>query len=1171
MMKKTALTGAIRKEKEYKELLAELTEQARKERYKPILLNGLCEGARLAFYISLCEDISCENKNIPLILVSDEKDAIRIVNGFSQVGMTALHYPQRDFVFFDVSASHDFEQTRLKVLAKILNRDCDAVIATPEAALQLTIPPETLRESVKRISISDRLERDELVELLEKNGYRRVDLVDAPGQYAVRGGILDLFPPESEYPIRMDFFDDEIEQMGYFNVLDQRKMEMIDSFFVLPARELTPDTEQRAKMRAAIVEAQKKAKTEDGKKTLAKELAALDGKQADLPFVDKYFALLYPQATCLLDYFDAKQPLILQEYKSLLAKIEGFDNYTQTQVKAMLDHGVIAGKYALYQRDRAYLEHALDRSLSVIVDAFAVSIPERTFAEVFSIQSRQTFGYGDQLELLCEELKNYHSLGYACKVLCENEFSAKATKELLAERGILSVIGDPDATVELVFGIDLPGFEIAHAKHVMLSLYQNAGSASRIMRPYRKTTRQKTPKNAGQRILSYAELTEGDYVVHINYGIGLYVGMQSLLVNGFRKDYLKIQYAGTDVLYVPCDRLDVISKYIGARGEGGTVKLSKMSTAEWDKIKSRTKAAAKSMAKELIALYAARLRKKGHAFSADDAMQREFESAFEFVETDGQLAAIADIKRDMEQEAPMDRLLCGDVGFGKTEVALRAAFKAVVDGKQVAILVPTTILAMQHYQTLLTRMRGFPVHVDMISRFSTAKQNAAAVRRLKRGETDIIVGTHRLLSKDIAFQNLGLVIVDEEQRFGVAQKEKLKQLLENVDVLTLTATPIPRTLNMAMSGIRDMSVLEEAPLDRVPVQSYVLEYDPQVIGEAIRRELRRGGQVFYLHNRVEDIHRAVEAVQTLAPDARVACAHGKMDKEELSDIWQSMVSGEIDVLVSTTIIETGVDIPNANTLIIDEADHLGLSQLHQIRGRIGRSGRRAYAYFTYPANRVLDEIATKRLCAIRDYTEFGAGFQIALRDLEIRGAGNLLGAEQHGHIATVGYDLYMRILNEAVLEEKGEILPEEETCSVQIGIRAHLPERYITNPAQRIAAYRKISLISSRADYSDVLDELLDRYGDPPLEVKNLLLISLLRALATKCGWAQIEDRGIIRLRAFDSEIWSQLAKNSRGRLLLSPGSEPYVTLHGVRGSATVEELLKLAEDFLQKKEECKE
>ena len=611
-------------------------------------------------------------------------------------------------------------------------------------------------------------------------------------------------------------------------------------------------------------------------------------------------------------------------------------------------------------------------------------------------------------------------------------------------------------------------------------------------------TRRPRRRKAGEAVHSLAELVPGDYVVHESHGIGVYEGIHKLTANGVQKDYLKIRYAKGDTLYVPVTQLDLVSRYIGPR-EDSAVRLNRLGGADWQKTKTRVRRAVRDMAKDLIKLYAARMRAKGHAFSEDTEMQRDFESRFPYEETEDQLRCTAEIKADMERPVPMDRLLCGDVGFGKTEVALRAAFKCICDSKQCALLVPTTILAWQHYQTILQRMDGFPVTVELLSRFRTPKQQEAILKRLKRGEIDLIVGTHRLVSDDVQFRDLGLVIIDEEQRFGVAQKEKLKTLRENVDVLTLSATPIPRTLNMAMSGIRDMSVLEEAPQDRHPVQTYVLEHDEGVLADAVRRELRRGGQVYWLHNDIGSIEGVAARLQARVPEARIGIGHGKMGEQALSEIWRQLIDHEIDVLVCTTIIETGVDVPNANTLIIDNADRLGLSQLHQIRGRVGRSSRRAYAYFTFTPNKVLSEIAQKRLSAIREFTEFGSGFQIAMRDLEIRGAGSLLGGEQHGHMEAVGYDLYLKLLGDAVAQEKGEERPQQTECLLDLQIEAHIPERYIATNDGRLEMYRRIADIRSEEDALDVTDELIDRYGDPPKSVEGL---SRWRFCATRPGSA---------------------------------------------------------------------
>ncbi|MCI5575466.1 MAG: transcription-repair coupling factor, partial [Clostridiales bacterium] len=665
----------------------------------------------------------------------------------------------------------------------------------------------------------------------------------------------------------------------------------------------------------------------------------------------------------------------------------------------------------------------------------------------------------------------------------------------------------------------------------------------------------------------YADLSVGDYVVHESHGIGRYLGITTMEVDGVTRDYVTIQYAGSDRLFMPVEKLDKVSKYIGARADDDTLRLSKFGGAEWGKTKAKTKASLKNIAKELIKLYAERMRRPGFAFPKDDDFQRDFESAFEYEETSAQLDATEDIKEDMEKPRPMDRLLCGDVGYGKTEVALRAAYKAIVAGKQVALLVPTTILALQHYQTATSRMRAFAVNVEMLSRFRTDKQQKKIIADIARGDIDLIIGTHRLLSNDIKFSDLGLLIVDEEQRFGVAQKEKIKQAAGNVDVLSLSATPIPRTLNMAMTGIRDISVLDEAPGDRMPVQTYVLEHDDIIIMDAIKRELRRGGQVFYLHNTVETIDGVAAKIAKEIPEATVVTAHGKMDKERLEAIWADMTAGKIDVLVCTTIIETGVDVPNANTLIVDSAHRMGLSQLHQLRGRVGRSSRRAYAYFTYPRGRALSEIAEKRLEAIREYAEFGAGFRIALRDLEIRGAGSILGAEQHGHLDDVGYDMYVKLLNEAVLEEKGEKPAERTECTVTISQDAYLPASYVPSGAQRMALYKRIAHITSQQDADELYDELLDRYGEPPAATGTLLDIALLRHRAELCGITAVtQSGGDIRIvpSEFDPLIWQELSASMPSRLRAVLGSTTYVTLRLRSGEDAVGIINRLFEKYIE-------
>ena len=1137
------ITSYITKEKEYPSILKTLDEQKAAARPFPLLVTGLCDGARAAF---LCEVIRRERTKTGAcvaVAAPDEKTAVRLRDSLDAAGLNVCFYPWRDMVFHDITASREFEHERLWALCAIRAGECDAVIFTPDSALQFTLSPERLDSAVRTVAIDGEYDVQELCDFLVRAGYQSADMIDGVGQFSLRGGILDVFPPSSQYPVRIDFFGGEIDSISSFDIITQRRFEQLDEVRITPAREVTLRPEDRKTIADNIEKRVKKAADIRTREALSAELEAVR-ENGEVRFADKYVSLIYPEHATLLDYFDKSSLFIVVDRNAVDDRLKSYEWHASQNTKDLCEAGM-DGKYAEYGLLKADFEHRAYSAPCVIIDQFVTGSETMRYSGIFSIQTRQTPSYSDKLDLLFEDMLGFLRGKYAVYLLCENDVSAKQLLEYLDERGITALtVGEPTVGHPRILAErNVTPFELVASRFVILSTYAAGARADR--RSLIRGKRRKKKKSSAEAITSYADLTEGDYVVHESHGIGQYLGLSSLTLEGVRRDFVKIKYAGKDMLYLPCDQLDSITKYIGARAEDGTLKLSRMGGADWIKTKAKAKSAATDMAKELIALYAERMRRRGFAFPADDDFQRGFEAGFEYEETDGQLVASDEIKRDMERPVPMDRLLCGDVGFGKTEVALRAAFKAVCASKQVAVLVPTTILAMQHYQTILSRMRGYPVHVDMISRFRTAKEQQASLRKLRRGETDIIVGTHRLISKDVQFKDLGLVIVDEEQRFGVAQKEKLKQLTRDVDVLTLTATPIPRTLNMAMSGIRDMSILEEAPGDRLPVQTFVLEYDPVIIGEAIRSELRRGGQVFYMYNRVEEINRVAERVAEMAPDARVAVAHGQMDRDDLSDIWRAMNAGEIDVLVSTTIIETGIDIPNANTLIIENADKMGLSQLHQIRGRIGRSARRAYAYFTYPVGRVLSEISAKRLTAIRDYTEFGSGFKIALRDLEIRGAGNILGAQQHGHIESVGYDLYMKILNRAVLEEKGEKIEPRAECTVDMQENAFIPEEFISSEAQRIDVYRRIASIQNEEDLRDVTDEIIDRWGDIPKPVANLLDISLLRALGCDAGIDKIVRRGnnvLFYPKKLDVYPWTRIAVEFKGRIMISPTQNPYVT-----------------------------
>ena len=1136
----------FRRQSEYQALVF-----ARKDAYrikKPILAAGLCEGAKYVLYACLCEDAGAP----VLILVPDEKEALKLSAALSGFGLEAAVYVDRDFSFHNVPSSHEYEQERIGVLASLIEGKLDCVIATPDAAMQCTIPKMRLSAIRRKLCIGDTVDLKFLSGFLVSFGYKRVTAVESVGQFAVRGGIFDVYSPNMESPVRIELFDDEIDSMGYFDIMSQRRTENLDSFYVCPAREVIPD-EQETEIMKTVIGAQKlRAKKPSAIKLLESELEVL--YDPGLPnFTDKYINVIYSRGETLFDYFQKGDSdlIICDDPAGLRARAEGAAKAEELTVSLIVESEEIAGTYAKYSMTYGEFDAAISDPRVVFTDNFAAS--DRNYSDVFTFRSKSPLSYNESLNLLYEDAENYLNNKFAVLLLCENEVVAKSFSEAFYEKNVVApyIPADSDISasglfgkIHIVYPCDSVGFICESAKTAVISLYREHSLYGKASVKRRKARSSK--RSAKERILSYTDLNVGDYVVHDAHGIGIFTGLKTLVgYDGCEREFLQIKYAENGVLYVPCDRLDTLSKYIGTGAADGTVRVNKMGSADWEKSKARVKAAAREMAKELIDLYAKRMRRPGIAFPEDDDLQRQFESLFEYEETDGQLTASDEIKRDMMSAHPMDRLLCGDVGFGKTEVALRAVFKAAECGYQAAVLVPTTILALQHYQTILTRMRGFPLEVDMLSRFRTPAQQKETLRKLKRGDVDIIVGTHRLLSGDVEFKKLGLIVVDEEQRFGVAHKEKLKMLQNDADVLTLTATPIPRTLNMAISGIRDMSVLEEAPGDRLPPQTYVMEYDELIISDAIKKELRRGGQVFYLYNNVENIYVCAARVQQMCPDATVKVAHGKMDKEELSDIWREVVGGEVDVLVCTTIIETGVDVPNANTLIIENADRLGLSQLHQIRGRIGRSSRRSYAYFTYRPAKLLSEIAEKRLEAIREYTEFGSGFKIALRDLEIRGAGNILGEEQHGHMDAVGYDMYIKLLNEAVLTEQGKPTAEVRECKMNLGISAVIREKYIENAQLRIEMYKKISHIASAKDLDDVADELMDRFGEIPRETADLLYIALLRSYGERLGCSSIdrrENRIVFRLYRFDAEKWVRITSQTNGRLIIYPGREPLIS-----------------------------
>ena len=1106
----------------------------------PGAVTGLSGVHKCCVIASLCK----KTGRRALVLAADEAEAQRFCEDLAALGLRPVSYPLRDFNFRDTAGtSHEYERLRLEALSKLEDGQCDCIVACMDAALQYTLGPEELERKLFTLRPGDQLEIADLLEALVKCGYTREDQIEGLGQFSHRGGIVDFFSPSANAPVRVEFWGDEVDSLSSFDMESQRRTESIPQVTLAPCVEVIPEKPAFLAQKIEKLAASLRGKNAPKAKEVLRGEAEKLKNGLRIGSMDKFIALVYPQAATLFDYFPPEDSLLFfSEGNKLKERVRTTLWQWGEDLKSYLAEGLLCKGLDQYSQDWEYALGKAEETPTLFLDLFARGSYEIPTKTLVNMTAKQLSPWGGGVELLAEDLRALLDQGRACAVLTGTERAGKALAEDLKRAGLPAAWMDAASTVNpgtvvVTLGALSAGFELPEANFALIT----HGRMTEV-----KRKRVKRDKNSKE-ISSLSELAPGDYVVHATHGIGLFEGIHKLEMNGVTKDYIKVRYAKNDTLYVPVTQLDLVSKYIGPR-EDSAVKLSRLGGADWQRQKTKVRKAVKDIAKELIQLYAQRMQQKGFAFPPDGEWQRDFESHFEYDETEDQLRCISEIKDDMEREVPMDRLLCGDVGFGKTEVALRAAFKCVTAGKQCAILVPTTILAWQHYQTILRRMEGFPVDVELLSRFRSPRQQDEILRKVRRGSMDIVVGTHRLVSKDVKFHDLGLVIIDEEQRFGVAQKEKLKQMCSTADVLTLSATPIPRTLNMALSGIRDMSVIEEAPHDRHPVQTYVLEYDTGVIGDAIRRELRRGGQVYYLHNDVASLQSTVARIQQMAPEARIGVGHGKMNEEDLSEVWRQLLDHEIDVLVCTTIIETGVDVPSANTLIIENADRMGLSQLHQLRGRVGRSNRRAYAYLTYTPNKALSEIAQKRLSAIREFTEFGSGFKIAMRDLEIRGAGNILGGEQHGHMEAVGYDMYVKLLNEAVSLMKGEepTRPVDQECLVDLQVQAHIPESYIDSLSLRLDVYRRIAEVETQEDAMDVLDELIDRFGEPPASVKGLLDVALLRNTAAGLGVTEVKQQGdslLVYKEKFDVAEVGPLIKALGGRVLLSAGSKPYISV----------------------------
>ena len=1101
----------------------------------------------------------CRLKNTAaLCIASDEKESQQLCNDLSCMGLRAFVYPVRDLNFLDFqSKSREYEHARLKVLLKLIEGECDVVISCIDAASQLTVPKKVLEESTLIFEEGREVSLEKAVKTLTLLGYERFDAVEGSGQFSLRGGILDFFMPDSEYPVRAEFWGDEISDLNYFDIESQRRFKKAGKIKLSPSTEiLIEDREALAaeiERRAGLLRGKAAPKA---KEKLYSE-AELIRSGAAISNADKFINQIYEKTESLFDYFGRDALFFTSEFANVSDRGKAMDFQNTEMLKQAFEDGTLCKGFDRYTLTFNECIDIFTRHGVIMLENFMHGNIPIKLNEAFAFTAKQLSLWGGSYNQLKEDIDAVFGADSAVVVLAGTDKSAKNLCENLRTDGYaVEYAKDFDKVMRgricVTDGALSGGFELAAEKFYLYTYGQTA---------YKPQKKRKKQKN-GQAIYSLSELSVGEYVVHNVHGIGVFGGIRKIDTHGITKDYIKIEYAKGDVLYVPVTQLDMVAKYIGT-GEDSRVKLNRLGSQDWQKQKAKVKSSVKDIAKELIALYSARMKAKGYAFSRDNEWQRDFEARFEYEETPDQLRCCQEIKGDMQKTSPMDRLLCGDVGFGKTEVALRAAFKCVSDSKQCALLCPTTILAWQHYQTVCRRFEGYPVRIELLSRFRTAKQQKETLDKLKRGEVDIIVGTHRLVQKDVVFRDLGLAIIDEEQRFGVAQKERFKEVCKNVDVLTLSATPIPRTLNMAMSGLRDMSVIEEAPHNRQPVQTYVLEHDDAVINEAIRRELRRGGQVFYLHNDVGTIESTAARIMDAIPEAKVGIGHGKMKENELSEVWRSMLEQEIDVLVCTTIIETGVDLPNANTLIIENADRMGLSQLHQLRGRVGRSARRAYAYFTFRGGKVLTEIQQKRLAAIREFTEFGSGFKIAMRDLELRGAGNVMGAQQHGHMSSVGYDMYLKLLEEAVNEEKGNAQQNAAMdCLIDISVDAHIPESYVESLTLRLDVYRLIADIRSVEDSEDVKDELRDRFGEIPKSVLGLIDIALIRNKANSMGVYEIRQNGenmMIYVKEMKSPVVADILIALNGKALLNAkGDKPFVSVKSGNGKDSLDLLKKI-------------
>lgn len=1048
--------------------------------------------------------------------------------------------PSEEQIFFKYEAkSYSYLEERLKaIIALLKNEDC--IVITPIFGAVQKMPPKTIFEkNVLKLESGKSADVGRIKRALAFMGYERANIVEAKGQYGVRGGIVDVFPADFDYPCRIELFDTEIDSLRSFDPVSQRSIENLKAVAIYPAQMVVSDSDIFSS--AAVRIGQAYEDYAEGKNDALKEkilqrrdrLVEYIQTGTNIQVLENYIHYFYKKTEHLWDYLSDEGIVVLDDYDRILEKLEFSQQETEEDFETTVSRGEAIPLDFELRIEKENFNVIYDHKLTFLVTPFqkVISGIENLVGSI-SLNSRQTTIYHGKMDLLEEELARYGKKGFDIQIACSTSERVSNVKHFLERNSF-------DSKVKVVLGVLSAGMEFPDDRYVVISDADIFTQA--------KHRRTRTSRSDASPIRAFSDISAGDYVVHENHGIGQFIGIEQLCIQESKKDYLKIKYGGEDMLYIPVEQMDLIQKYVGA--EGATPKVNKLSGGEWKKTKAKVKAAIEDMAEELLELSAARSMEKGFSFSPDTPWQREFEDLFPYEETKDQLRAVKEIKKDMEKDIAMDRLLCGDVGYGKTEVAARAVFKCIAEGKQAAILVPTTILANQHYYTFRERMENFPFEIEMLSRFRTDKQQDEIIKRMKKGSIDVVIGTHRLLSKDIGFKDLGLLVIDEEQRFGVQHKEAIKMLRKSVDVLALSATPIPRTLHMSLAGIRDMSVIEEPPEERFPIQTYVMEQEDDIIRESIYRELDRDGQVYIVFNRVIGIKRIAAKIKELVPEAKIAVAHGQMNERELEDIMFDFTHHKYNVLVATTIIESGLDIPNVNTMVIMDSDRFGLSQLYQLRGRVGRSNRIAYAYLLHQKEKVLTEPAEKRLRAIKEFTEFGSGFRIAMRDLEIRGAGNLLGTEQSGHMMMIGYELYCKLLEEAVARLGGQVATREEAyeASMEIEVDAYIPNNYISDELMKLSMYKKIASIKTKLDVDEVLDELMDRFGDVPLVVSNLLKISYIKAFSEKAGVIRIrEEKGKFvcefnEKNCLSAQLLFKLAADYGPAILISARQKPVI------------------------------